>query len=179
MGDQAKEQYAKDIDRMVFPGVQGGPLMHIIAAKAVAFKEALSPEFKTYQEQIVKNAKALAAALAEGGLRIVSGGTDTHLMLTDVTVLGATGKEASAVLDKAGITVNKNMIPFDKNSAFVASGIRLGTPALTTRGMKEEQMAEIAALIVRVLKNREDENTISTVRSRVKELCRQFPLYTG
>jgi glycine hydroxymethyltransferase len=173
-----KEQYAKDIDRTVFPGIQGGPLMHIIAAKAVAFKEALQPEFKEYQKQIAANAKALASALAEKGLRIVSGGTDTHLMLADVTVLGLTGKVASAVLDEAGITVNKNMIPFDKNSAFVASGIRLGTPALTTRGMKEEQMTGIADLIVRVLKNHEDRDTIASIREHVRELCTRFPLYT-
>ncbi len=172
-----REEYAKEIDRMVFPGVQGGPLMHIIAAKAVALKEALTPEFKEYQGQIAKNAKALAAALAEKGLRIVSGGTDTHLMLVDVTVVGLTGKAASAVLDEAGITVNKNMIPFDKNSAFVASGIRLGTPALTTRGMKEEQMTEIAGLIARVLKDKDNEKTITSVRSRIKELCNEFPLY--
>jgi glycine hydroxymethyltransferase len=173
----SKEKYAKDIDRTVFPGIQGGPLMHIIAAKAVALKEALSPGFKQYQQQIARNAKALASALAENGLRIVSGGTDTHLMLADVTVLGATGKEASAVLDEAGITVNKNMIPFDKNSAFVTSGIRLGTPAVTTRGMKEEQMREIASLVVHVLKNKDDKKIIATVHSRVKELCKQFPLY--
>ena len=172
-----REEYAKEIDRMVFPGVQGGPLMHIIAAKAVALKEALTPEFKEYQGQIARNAKALAAALAEKGLRIVSGGTDTHLMLVDVTVVGLTGKVASAVLDEAGITVNKNMIPFDKNSAFVASGIRLGTPALTTRGMKEEQMTEIAGLIARVLKDKDNEKTITSVRSRVKELCNEFALY--
>ncbi len=174
-----KEEYAKEIDRMVFPGVQGGPLMHIIAAKAVALKEAVDPGFREYQVQVAWNAKKLAAALAENGLRIVSGGTDTHLMLADVTVLGLTGKAASKVLDETGITVNKNMIPFDKNSAFVASGIRLGTPALTTRGMKEDQMDEIAELIVRVLKNHEDEGTISAVHSRVRELCKQFPLYTA
>lgn len=173
-----REKYAKDLDRTVFPGIQGGPLMHIIAAKAVALKEALSPEFKQYQKQIVVNANILATALANNGLRIVSGGTDTHLMLADVTVLGITGKEASAVLDEAGITVNKNMIPFDKNSPFVTSGIRVGTPALTTRGMKEEQMEEIAALIVRVLKNKDDKKVIDSVHSRVKELCKQFPLYS-
>lgn len=153
--------------------------MHIIAAKAVALKEALSPKFREYQAQVVKNAKALAAALAKEGLRIVSGGTDTHLMLVDVTVVDMTGKAASAVLDEAGITVNKNMIPFDKKSAFVTSGIRLGSPSLTTRGMKEEQMKEIAGLIVRVLKNKDDEAVIKSVRSRVEEMCKEFPLYAG
>lgn len=174
-----KEKYAKDIDRTVFPGIQGGPLMHIIAAKAVALKEALKPDFKKYQKQVVSNAKALAKALADNGLRIVSGGTDTHLMLADVTVFGITGKEASAVLDKAGITVNKNMIPFDKNSPFVTSGIRVGTPAITTRGMKEKQMKEIASLIVRVLKNKDDKKIIKAVHSRVRELTKQFPLYSA
>lgn len=174
-----KEKYAKDIDRTVFPGIQGGPLMHIIAAKAVALKEALKPDFRKYQEQVVSNAKTLAKALTDNGLRIVSGGTDTHLMLADVTVLGITGKEASSVLDEAGITVNKNMIPFDKNSPFVTSGIRVGTPAITTRGMKEKQMKEIATLIVRVLKNKDDKKIIEAVHSRVRELTKQFPLYSA
>jgi glycine hydroxymethyltransferase len=172
-----REQYAKQIDMLVFPGNQGGPFMHSIAAKAVGFKEALSDDFKVYQRQIAANAKALAAALADGGLRIVGGGTETHLMLADVTVLGTTGKEASAVLDKAGITVNKNLIPFDTNSAFVASGIRIGTPAVTTRGMKEAEMTLIAELIVEALNKREDEAALERIKSRVLELTAKFPLY--
>jgi len=172
-----REQYAKQIDMLVFPGNQGGPLMHIIAAKAVAFKEALEPEFKAYQRQIPTNARALAAALAERGLRIVGGGTETHLMLADVTGLGTTGKEASAVLDKAGITVNKNLIPFDTNSAFVASGIRIGTPAVTTRGMKEPEMALIAGLLVEALQKRADDAALDRIKARVRELTARFPLY--
>jgi glycine hydroxymethyltransferase len=172
-----KEQFAKQIDMLVFPGNQGGPFMHSIAAKAVGFKEALTDEFKAYQRQIAANAKALATALAERGLRIVGGGTETHLMLADVTVLGTTGKEASKVLDVAGITVNKNLIPFDTNSAFVASGIRLGTPAVTTRGMKEAEMALIAELIVEALTKREDEAALARIKARVLELTAKFPLY--
>ncbi len=172
-----KEPFAKQIDMLVFPGNQGGPFMHSIAAKAVGFKEALAPEFKTYQRQIAANAKALAAALANGGLRIVGGGTETHLMLADVTVLDTTGKDASKALDKAGITVNKNLIPFDTNSPFVASGIRLGTPAVTTRGMKEPEMAVIAELIVEALKNREDDAALERVKARVLDLTAKFPLY--
>jgi glycine hydroxymethyltransferase len=172
-----KEPFAKQIDMLVFPGNQGGPFMHSIAAKAVGFKEALAPEFKTYQRQIAANAKALAAALADGGLRIVGGGTETHLMLADVTVLGTTGKDASKALDKAGITVNKNLIPFDTKSPFVASGIRIGTPAVTTRGMKEPEMAVIAELIVEALTNREDDDALECVKARVLELTAKFPLY--
>jgi len=172
-----KEPFAKQIDMLVFPGNQGGPFMHSIAAKAVGFKEALAPEFKTYQRQIAANAKALAAALADGGLRIVGGGTETHLMLADVTVLGTTGKDASKALDKAGITVNKNLIPFDTKSPFVASGIRIGTPAVTTRGMKEPEMAVIAELIVEALNNRDDEACLERVKARVLELTAKFPLY--
>jgi glycine hydroxymethyltransferase len=172
-----KQALARQVDMLVFPGNQGGPLMHIIAAKAVAFKEALSDGFKGYQRQIAANAKALAAALAEQGLRLVGGGTETHLMLADVTGLGTTGKEASAVLDTAGITVNKNLIPFDTNSAFVASGIRIGTPAVTTRGMKEPEMRLIAELIVEALKNRADEAALGRIRARVLELTAKFPLY--
>jgi glycine hydroxymethyltransferase len=172
-----REQHAKQIDMLVFPGNQGGPLMHIIAAKAVAFKEALAPEFKAYQRQIAANAKAIAAALAERGLRVVGGGTETHLLLADVTGLGTTGKEASAVLDEAGITVNKNLIPFDTKSAFVASGIRVGTPAVTTRGMKEPEMALIAELLVEALRKRDDKAALARIKARVHELTARFPLY--
>lgn len=172
-----KEKYAKDIDREVFPGMQGGPLMHVIAAKAVAFKEALSEDFKQYSKQVVKNAKVLSEALQEEGIRIVSGGTDNHLMLLDVTPLGLTGKVAEEVLDQVGITTNKNTIPFDKNSPFVTSGIRIGTPAVTTRGFKEEEMKEIASIIALTLKNYKDENVLQEVRERVLALTKRFPLY--
>ena len=175
-----REERAKDIDKAMFPGVQGGPLMHIIAAKAVAFGEALRPEFKSYQEQVLRNAKALAATLVEHGLRIVSGGTDNHLMLVDVFAdgKGITGKVAEKALDEVHITVNKNTIPFDQNSPFVASGIRLGTPALTTRGMKEDEMRVIGRLIAETVANHESEDVKSKVRSQVKELTSAFPLYT-
>ena len=172
---QAK--WAKDLDRVVFPGVQGGPLMHVIAAKAVAFKEALAPEFKAYQAQIIANAKALAAALTGEGWRLVSGGTDNHLMLVDVFAKGITGKAAEAALDRAGITVNKNTIPFDANSPMVASGIRIGTPALTTRGMKEAEMGEIGRLISRALHGVENETALADVKRDVQKLCGRFPLY--
>jgi glycine hydroxymethyltransferase len=174
---QAK--WAKDLDRVVFPGVQGGPLMHVIAAKAVAFKEALGPEFKSYQAQILANAKALAAALAGEGWRLVSGGTDNHLMLVDVFAKGITGKAAEAALDRAGITVNKNTIPFDTNSPMVASGIRIGTPALTTRGMKEAEMGEIGRLISRALHGVENETALADVKRDVEKLCARFPLYAA
>ncbi|MGI6575444.1 MAG: serine hydroxymethyltransferase [bacterium] len=172
-----KEQYAADIDRAVFPGIQGGPLMHIIAAKAVALKEALSEGFDGYQEQIVKNAKALADALLERGFQLVSGGTDNHLLLIDLRSKGITGKEAEAILNSKGITVNKNTIPFDPESPFVTSGIRIGTPAVTSRGMKEAEMEEIAELIHLILSHREDEVVQSKVRQGVKGLCDRFPLY--
>jgi glycine hydroxymethyltransferase len=172
---QAK--WAKDLDKVVFPGVQGGPLMHVIAAKAVSFKEALQPEFKAYQVQIVANAKALAASLSGEGWRLVSGGTDNHLMLVDVFARGLTGKAAEAALDKAGITVNKNTIPYDTNPPMVASGIRLGTPALTTRGMKEPEMAEIGTLIARALAGFDSETTLAGVKKDVGRLCDRFPLY--
>jgi glycine hydroxymethyltransferase len=172
-----RAEFAKDLDRSVFPGVQGGPLMHIVAAKAVCFKEALSPAFRTYQQQIVKNAARLAAGLAGAGFRLVSGGTDNHLMLVDVFSKGLTGKMAEAALSKAGITVNKNAIPFDKNPPMVASGIRIGTPAVTTRGMREQDMDAIAALIARALASPEDEATLNAVRADVEALCRKFPLY--
>ncbi len=172
-----RAQYAKDIDRSVFPGVQGGPLMHIIAAKAVCFKEALAPEFRVYQQQIVKNAARLASALAGAGFRLVSGGTDNHLMLVDVFSRGLTGKVAEAALGRAGITVNKNTIPFDTNSPMVGSGIRIGTPAVTTRGMREAEMDTVADLIGRVLAAPEDEAALAAVRADVETLCRKFPLY--
>src|SRR5687767_12112197 len=172
-----REQYAKDLDRSVFPGVQGGPLMHIIAAKAVCFKEAMEPAFKEYQRQILANAKRLASSIANQGFRIVSGGTDNHLMLVDVFSRGVTGKAAEAALGKAGITVNKNAIPFDQNPPMVASGIRIGTPAITTRGMGEGEMDLIGDLIARVLHAPDDERTQAAVKSEVERLCRRFPLY--
>jgi len=173
------EQFGKDIDKMVFPGIQGGPLMHVIAAKAVAFKEALQPEFKTYCKQVVKNAVVLSSKLQDQGCRIVSGGTDNHLMLVDLSQLGITGKDAATALEQASITVNKNMIPFDTKSPFVTSGIRLGTAALTTRGMKENEMTQIAEFIGTVLKNIEDEKLISDVSQKVKNLCSDFVLYNS
>ena len=174
-----KEAWAKEIDQAVFPGVQGGPLMHVIAAKAVAFKEALAPEWKAYQKQIVVNAAALARALQGEGFRLVSGGTDNHLMLVDVFAKGITGKVAEKALDKAGITANKNTIPFDTNSPMVASGIRLGTPALTTRGMKEGDMAEVAKLVSRALHAVENETELAEVRRDVRKMCERFPLYAA
>jgi glycine hydroxymethyltransferase len=172
-----RERYAKDLDRTVFPGVQGGPLMHIIAAKAVCLKEAAEPLFADYQRQIVANASRLAAALITGGFRLVSGGTDNHLMLVDVFSKGITGKVAEAALDKAGITVNKNAIPFDPNPPMVASGIRIGTPAVTTRGMREAEMETIAELITRALATPTDDRALAMVRDEVETLCRKFPLY--
>src|SRR5262245_22624437 len=172
-----REQYAKDLDRSVFPGVQGGPLMHIIAAKAVCFKEALEPAFAEYQRQIVANAARLAGALSAQGFRLVSGGTDNHLMLVDVFSKGITGKVAEAALGKAGITVNKNAIPFDQNPPMVASGIRVGTPAVTTRGMREPEMDLIADLIARALKTPDDAGALEMIRTEVERLCRKFPLY--
>jgi glycine hydroxymethyltransferase len=174
-----QEKWAKETDKLLFPGVQGGPLMHVIAAKAVAFKEALLPEFKTYQAQVVKNAKVLAATLVGEGWRLVSGGTDNHLMLIDVFAKGITGKVAEKALDRAGITVNKNTIPFDTNSPMVASGIRVGTPALTTRGMKEADMERVGRLISRALSAVEDETRLGEVKRDVKKLCDQFPLYAA
>jgi glycine hydroxymethyltransferase len=172
---QAK--YAKDLDRTVFPGVQGGPLMHIIAAKAVCFKEAMEPEFVDYQKQIVANAKRLAAALSAEGFRLVSGGTDNHLMLVDVFSKGITGKVAEAALGKAGITVNKNAIPFDQNPPMVASGIRVGTPAVTTRGMREAEMELVGELFTRALQTPDDDRSLAMVRAEVEALCRKVPLY--
>ena len=172
-----REQYAKDLDRALFPGVQGGPLMHIIAAKAVCFKEAQEPGFADYQRQIIANATRLAAALTSHGFRLVSGGTDNHLMLVDTFSKGVTGKAAEAALGKAGITVNKNAIPFDKNPPMVASGIRVGTPAATTRGMRETEMDLIAALIARALKTPDDDAALGSIKKDVEKLCEEFPLY--
>jgi glycine hydroxymethyltransferase len=172
-----RERFAKDLDRAVFPGVQGGPLMHIVAAKAVCFKEAMEPPFAAYQRQIVANAKRLAASLSGHGFRLVSGGTDNHLMLVDVFSKGLTGKVAEAALGKAGITVNKNAIPFDQNPPMVASGIRVGTPAVTTRGMGEAEMDQIGDLVARVLAAPDDERTLGMVKGEVERLCRKFPLY--
>ena len=172
-----KEEFAKAIDKSIFPGIQGGPLMHVIAAKAVAFGEALQPEFKDYQRQVIANAQALAAGLEEEGLRIVSGGTDNHLLLVDLRGIEITGKAAEHALDAAGITVNKNTIPFDPASPFVTSGIRLGTAAMTTRGFKETDMKEVARLIGRVLKQHEDEAVIAEALQDVRSLTAKFPLY--
>jgi glycine hydroxymethyltransferase len=172
-----REQFAKEVDRAVFPTIQGGPLMHVIAAKAVCFKEALEAGFKQYQAQVIANARALAGELQAAGFRIVSGGTDNHLMLVDVFVRGITGAQAERALERAAITVNKNAIPFDTQPPMKASGIRIGTPALTTRGMKEEEMRLIAGWISEVLSDPENETVQNQVRSRVKQLCEQFPIY--
>jgi glycine hydroxymethyltransferase len=172
-----REKYAKDLDRTVFPGVQGGPLMHIIAAKAICLKEAAEPAFAEYQRQIVRNAAKLANVLTAGGFRLVSGGTDNHLMLVDVFSKGITGKVAEAALGKAGITVNKNAIPFDKNPPMVASGVRIGTPAVTTRGMREAEMETVGDLITRALKTPDDDRALGMIRAEVEVLCRKFPLY--
>ncbi|MEE9913662.1 MAG: serine hydroxymethyltransferase [Deltaproteobacteria bacterium] len=172
-----KEPYIKILNSRVFPGMQGGPLMHVIAAKAVALKEALLPEFATYQQQIVSNAQAMADELKNSGFRLVSGGTDNHLMLVDLTSKDVTGKDAQEALDRAAITVNKNGIPFDTKGPMVTSGIRIGTPALTTRGMKENEMRLIASLIADVINHINDEQKIKAVAEKVKTLCAQFPLY--
>jgi glycine hydroxymethyltransferase len=172
-----RKEFAKRIDSEVFPGIQGGPLMHVIAAKAVCFKEALRDDFKLYQRQILSNAKTLSAEMAGLGYRIVAGGTDTHLFLVDLSDKKITGKDASTALDRTGITVNKNLIPFDTQSPFVTSGIRIGTPAVTTRGMKEAEMKTIAHLIDRVLSNPADEATLGAVRKEVSALVKRFPLY--
>jgi glycine hydroxymethyltransferase len=172
-----RERYAKDLDRTVFPGLQGGPLMHIIAAKAVCLKEAAEPAFVEYQKQIVLNARRLASVLTASGFRLVSGGTDNHLMLVDVFSRGLTGKAAEAALGKAGITVNKNAIPFDPNPPMVASGIRLGTPAVTTRGMTEREMERVGELIARTLQTPDDDSALAMVKIEVEKLCRMFPLY--
>jgi glycine hydroxymethyltransferase len=175
----SKEQYGKALNSQIFPGIQGGPLMHVIAAKAVAFREALSPEFKAYQRQIVANAQALAEALKRGGLRLCSGGTDNHLMLVDLRPKNLVGKVAEEVLDKAGITVNKNMIPFDPEKPTVTSGVRIGTPAVTSRGMKEAEMATIGAFVVEALDHASDDKRLTQVRARIQEFTRSFPLYAS
>ena len=172
-----REKYAKDLDRALFPGIQGGPLMHVIAAKAVCLKEAMEPAFAEYQRQIVANARRLAASISGNGFRLVSGGTDNHLMLVDVFSKGLTGKVAEAALGKAGITVNKNAIPFDQNPPMVASGIRVGTPAVTTRGMREPEMDQIGDFIARALASPEDDRALDAVKVEVERLCRKFPLY--
>ena len=174
-----KEKFAKDLDRALFPGVQGGPLVHVIAAKAVSFKEALAPEFKTYQQNVVANAAVLAKTISDEGFRIVSGGTDNHLILIDVFSKGLTGKVAEKTLEHAGITVNKNTIPFDPNPPMTASGVRIGTPALTTRGMGKAEMEEIGRLIGKALTGSDNETTIAEVRKSVESLCAKFPLYAS
>jgi len=170
------EKYAKEIDSQVFPGVQGGPLMHVIAAKAVALGEALRPEFKTYQKQVINNAKALSEGMKKNGFRIVSGTTENHLMLVDLQPKNVTGKDVQELLDQAGITVNKNAIPYDTQSPFKSGGIRLGTPAVTTRGMKEDEMFDIANLIEEAIDHRNEEGRIATIRERVREITARFPL---
>jgi glycine hydroxymethyltransferase len=172
-----KSRFAEAIDRAVFPGLQGGPHEHTIAAAAVAFGEAMKPEFKNYAKQIVKNAKALADSLMSEGFTLISGGTDNHLILVDLRNKNVTGKEAETALDKAGITVNKNMIPYDPRSPFDPSGIRLGTPTITTRGMKESEMKQVAKLIAKALAHHNDEASLVKVREQVRELCRHFPVY--
>jgi glycine hydroxymethyltransferase len=173
-----QEQFAKEIDRAVFPGLQGGPHDHVNAAKAVAFHEASKPEFKEYAQQIVRNAKALAEELLIHDFKLISGGTDNHLLLVDLTNKEITGKEAEEALDQANITCNKNMIPFDPRTPFNPSGIRLGTPALTTRGMMEDQMREVGRLIAEVIHNVGDESVSDRVKGKVRELCQAFPLYS-
>ena len=172
-----KEENAKAVNKKIFPGIQGGPLMHVIAAKAVAFKEALSEDFVTYQKQVIANAKCLAQFLIDQGYKIVSGGTDTHLMLVDLRPQDITGKDAEAALEKAGITVNKNTVPFETRSPFVTSGVRIGTPALTTRGMKENEMRKIGEMIVLTLEKVGDDSLHAQTRKKVRELCDQFPLH--
>ncbi len=173
-----KKEFAKKIDAKIFPGIQGGPLMHVIAAKAIAFREAMRPEFRSYQKQVVRNSRQLASALANKGFRIVSGGTDTHLSLVDLTEKRITGADASLVLEQAGITVNKNLIPFDRKSAATTSGIRLGTAAITTRGMKETHMRQIAEYINEAIEESDDPNKLSEIRGKVLALTKRFPLYT-
>ena len=170
-------EFGKQFNKAIFPGIQGGPLMHVIAAKAVAFKEALSDEFKVYQQQVLDNAKALADELVKKGFRIVSSGTDNHLMLVDLRSKNITGKEAQFLLDEIGITANRNTIPFEPLSPFVTSGIRLGTPALTTRGLKEEDIREVADIIADVIENREDSAVIEAAKAKVQAICKKFPLY--
>ena len=172
-----KEKYAKDLDKLTFPGIQGGPLMHVIAAKAVAFGEAMKPSFKKYQEQVLKNARVMAAGLEKRGFRIVSGGTDSHVFSIDLRPKGCTGKDAEAALGSAGITVNKNTIPFDPEKPFITSGVRLGSPAVTTRGMKEKEMDKIAAWITEAVEKRGEPATLARIKREVAALCKKFPLY--
>ena len=174
----SKKKYLKELKKSVFPGIQGGPLEHVIAAKAVCFKLAMEDAFKVYQKQTIKNASVLADELKNQGLRIVSGGTDNHLMLVDVTPLGITGKDAEQALDKAGITVNKNTIPFDQNPPLISSGIRIGTPSVTTRGMKDDNMKDIAEVIIDALKHTTDEAKLESIKAKVKEITSAFPIYT-
>jgi glycine hydroxymethyltransferase len=174
-----KKQWAKAVDKTVFPGIQGGPLMHVIAGKAVCFKEALQPAFKEYQKKIVENAQHMAEAFKAHGFRLVSGGTDTHLMMVDLREKGVTGKAAEKGLEKAGITVNKNTIPFDPEKPFIASGIRVGTPALTTRGMGKAEIDRIVALIDKALSDIENEQVLNEVKAEITELCAHFPLVKG
>ena len=173
----AKEEYGKSLNSKIFPGIQGGPLMHVIAAKAVSFKEAMSREFVLYQQQVVKNSQALGAALINFDFKLVSGGSDNHLLLVDLTNKDITGKEAEAILESAGMTVNKNAVPFDTQSRFVTGGIRVGTPAITSRGLKEREMKQIAEWMNRAILNRKDEQEIRRIYSEVRELCERFPLY--
>jgi glycine hydroxymethyltransferase len=173
----ARDEHAKAVDKQIFPGIQGGPLMHVIAAKAVAFKEALQPDFRDYSERVIRNARVLADALAERGFTLVSGGTDNHLLLVDLRGKGITGKDAERVLEHAGITVNKNTVPGETESPFVTSGVRIGTPALTTRGLGESEMREIARLIDETIAGRDDDAEIARVRGEVREICSRFPLY--
>jgi glycine hydroxymethyltransferase len=173
----AKEEYGKSLNSKIFPGIQGGPLMHVIAAKAVSFKEAMSREFVLYQQQVVKNSQALGAALIGYGFRLVSGGSDNHLLLVDLNNKDITGKEAEEVLESAGLTVNKNAVPFDTQSRFVTGGIRIGTPAVTSRGLKEREMKQIAEWMNRAIVNRGDEQEIRKIRAEVRELCERFPIY--
>lgn len=173
----AGEDLTSTFNKQIFPGIQGGPLMHVIASKAIAFKEAGTDAFKAYQRQIVKNAAALADALMERGFDLVSGGTDNHLLLLDLTRMEVTGKEAEEALDQAGITANKNVVPFDTRSPFVTSGVRIGTPVLTTRGMKEAEMSQVAEFMSRTLKSRNDAEALAAIRSEVQELCKAFPLF--
>jgi glycine hydroxymethyltransferase len=172
-----REKFAKAVDKVIFPGIQGGPLVHVIAAKAVAFKEALAAGFREYQQQVVKNARALAQRLAEDGLRIVSGGTDNHLMLVDLTPKGITGKDAEAALDAAGITVNKNSIPYDQKPPVTTSGIRLGTPIVTTRGMREREMKIVGDLICETLANGADRERLAGIKEKTSRLCSRFPMF--
>jgi glycine hydroxymethyltransferase len=175
----ARKKHGKRLDSQIFPGIQGGPLMHIIAAKAVAFKLAMSKNFKAYQHQTVANAAVLAQHLMNAGLKLVSGGTDNHLLMVDLRDIGISGRDAEKALEEAGITVNKNTIPFEKRSPFVTSGIRIGTPAVTTRGMKEEEMAIIGAMIIEVLNQPNNQAVLNRVNESVRDLCENFPLYAG